>query len=249
MSIRKAPTDTPPMMELSAVHRIYRTGRRAEVTALDGVDLRISDGEMVAVLGGPKSGTSTLLNILSCLDLPTAGRYRLGGTDVGRLSKRRRTKLRGRKVGFVFSSFDLMPEVTVQRNVELPMIYARQGTRRAVARQALRTVGLGGFYDDMPADLLELQRQRALIARALVNDPTILFDDEPTGQLDQAGGEEVMALLRELNESGRTVVFATHREEIAAHAHRIVELRDGRVVSDRPTGERQQLRSARLRAV
>ena len=249
MRIRTTPADTPPMMELCAVHRIYRTGRRATVTALDGVDLSISDGEMVAVLGGPKSGTSTLLNILSCLDLPTAGRYRLGGTDVGRLSKRRLTKLRGRKIGFVFSSFDLVPSVSVQRNVELPMIYARGRTRQAVARQALRTVGLGGFYDDMPADLLDTQRRRALIARALVNDPAVLFDDEPTGQLDAESGDQVMALLRELNESGRTVVFATHREEIAAHAHRIVELRDGRVVSDRLTGERHQLRSAKLRAV
>ncbi|MDT7676292.1 MAG: putative transport system ATP-binding protein [Pseudonocardiales bacterium] len=227
------------MIELEEVSKAYRTGGRVTVPALHEVNLSIADGEMVALMGESGSGTSTLMNILSCLDMPTAGHYRLDGTDVGRLSKRRLTKLRGRTVGFVFQSFDLIPDVTVLRNVELPMIYTRARVRRARARRALERVGLTGHEKDMPIELFEAQRQKVLIARALINDPSVLLDDEPTGDLDADSSLEIMELFTELNGAGRTVVFATHREETAAYASRIVELSDGRVVSDRKTGRRR----------
>jgi len=226
------------VIELEAVSKAYRTGGRVNVPALHEVNLTINDGEMVALMGPSGSGTSTLMNVLSCLDLPTEGRYRLDGTDVGRLSKRRLAKLRGRSIGFVFQSFDLIPDITVARNVELPMIYTRARVRRARARRALERVGLAGHEQDMPIELFEAQRQKVLIARALINDPAILLDDEPTGDLDADSSRQILELLGELNAAGRTVVFATHREETAAQAHRVVRLSEGRVVSDVRTGKR-----------
>jgi putative ABC transport system ATP-binding protein len=222
-------------MQLEAVTKAYRNRDREMVPALHGVDLTIEDGEMVAIMGPSGSGTSTLLNILSCLDVPSSGRYRLDGTDVGRLSRRRLAKLRGRKIGFVFQSFELIPSATVQRNVELPMIYTRTRVRRRRALLALEHVGLAGHQNDMPIELFEAQRQRALIARALINDPPILLDDEPTGELDIPSAKEIMELFTELNRAGRTIVYATHREETAAYAHRVVRLRDGLIVEDRRT--------------
>jgi len=236
------------VIELEAVSKAYRTGGRVSVPALHEVDLTINDGEMVALIGPSGSGTSTLMNVLSCLDLPSDGRYRLDGTDVGRLSKRRLAKLRGRTIGFVFQSFDLIPDITVARNVELPMIYTRARLRRARARRALEQVGLAGHEQNMPIELFEAQRQKVLIARALINDPAILLDDEPTGDLDADSGAQILQLYRELNAAGRTVVFATHREETAAHAHRVVRLSEGRVVSDVRTGKRPGS-PPRLRAV
>jgi len=236
------------VIELEAVSKAYRTGGRVSVPALHEVDLTINDGEMVALIGPSGSGTSTLMNVLSCLDLPSDGRYRLDGTDVGRLSKRRLAKLRGRTIGFVFQSFDLIPDITVARNVELPMIYTRARLRRARARRALEQVGLAGHEQNMPIELFEAQRQKVLIARALINDPAILLDDEPTGDLDADSGTQILQLYRELNAAGRTVVFATHREETAAHAHRVVRLSEGRVVSDVRTGKRPGS-PPRLRAV
>jgi len=226
------------VIELEAVSKAYRTGARVDVPALHEVNLTINDGEMVALIGPSGSGTSTLMNVLSCLDLPSEGRYRLDGTDVGRLSKRRLAKLRGRSIGFVFQSFDLIPDITVQRNVELPMIYTRARLRRARARRALERVGLGGHEQDMPIELFAAQRQKVLIARALINDPAILLDDEPTGDLDPDSSRQILELFGELNAAGRTVVFATHREETAARAHRVVRLSEGRVVSDVRTGKR-----------
>jgi putative ABC transport system ATP-binding protein len=227
------------VIELDGVGKVYRTGGRVEVPALHDIDLTIADGEMVAVVGDSGSGTSTLLNVLSCLDLPSRGRYRLDGTDVGRLSERRLRRLRGRTVGFVFQSFDLIPDVTVRRNVELPMIYTRTRKRRAKARRALERVGLAEHEADMPVELFEAQRRKVLIARALINDPSVLLDDEPTGELDADSAAEVMELFSQLNGAGRTIVYATHSEETAGYAQRIVELRDGRVVADRRTGRRR----------
>jgi len=226
------------VIEFEAVSKAYRNSDRVDVPALHEVSLTINDGEMVALMGPSGSGTSTLMNLLSCLDLPSEGRYRLDGTDVGRLSKRRLAKLRGRSIGFVFQSFDLIPDITVQRNVELPMIYTRARVRRARARRALERVGLGGHEQDMPIELFAAQRQKVLIARALINDPAILLDDEPTGDLDPDSSRQILELLGELNAAGRTVVFATHREETAAQAHRVVRLSEGRVVSDVRTGRR-----------
>jgi putative ABC transport system ATP-binding protein len=191
------------------------------------------------------------MNILSCLDLPTGGRYLLDGGDVGRLSKRALGKLRGRRVEFVFESFALISDVTVQRNVELPLIYTRARVRRQRARQALDRVGLSGHYDDMPVELFTAQRQKAVIARALINDPDLLLDDEPTRDLDLDSAEEIMELFAELNDAGLTVVYATHDEHAASFAKRVIRMRGGRVVSDRPNEERTRRgpRPPTLRAV
>jgi putative ABC transport system ATP-binding protein len=189
------------------------------------------------------------MNIVSCLDRPSGGRYKLDGVDVGRLSKRRLADLRGRTVGFVFQSFDLIPDATVRRNVELPLLYTRARVRRARARGALQRVGLGGYGDHMPVELFEAQRRKVLIARALVNDPPMLLDDEPCGELDADSGREIMELFTELNAAGRTVMFATHREETAAWAHRIVRLEDGRVTEDRKTGRTRRPPPPTLHAV
>lgn len=236
------------MIELRDVSKAYRTTERATVAALHGVDLTISGGEMVAVMGPSGSGTSTLMNILSCLDVPSDGRYLLDGTDVGRLSKRRRTKFRGSRIGFVFQSFGLIPDVDVLRNVELPMLYTRKRVRRARALRALERVGLFGHHNDMPVELFEAQRQKVLIARALINDPPVLLDDEPTGDLDADSGREIMELFAQLNESGRTIVYSTHSEETAGYAHRVIQLRDGRIVSDE-SGRHPLQKPPHLRAV
>lgn len=221
------------MIELKEVGKAYRTTERATVAALHDVNLTIADGEMVAVMGPSGSGTSTLMNILSCLDVPSGGRYLLDGTDVGRMSKRRRTKFRGTKIGFVFQSFSLISDVNVLRNVELPMLYTRRRVRRARALVALERVGLFGHHDDMPVELFEAQRQKVLIARALINDPPVLLDDEPTGDLDADSSREIMELFAQLNENGRTIVYSTHSEETAGYAHRVIRLHEGRIVSDK----------------
>jgi putative ABC transport system ATP-binding protein len=238
------------VIQLEQVTKDYRNLGRKTVPALHGVDLTITDGEMVALMGPSGSGTSTLMNIIGCLDLPTQGRYLLDGTDVGRLSKRRLGKIRGRKIGFVFQSFDLISDVTVSRNVELPLVYAKaRRSRRESARIALEQVGLAGHHGDMPVELFAAQRQKVFIARALINDPPILLDDEPTRDLDAESAGEIMALLTELNKTGRTIVFSTHEPEIAERAHRVVQLNEGLVVSDHPTAHSPQRKPPHLRAV
>lgn len=238
------------MIQLEHVGRTYRNTDRETVPALQDIELRIEPGEMVAVTGPSASGLSTLMNVLACLDLPHEGRYRLDGTEVTRLSKRALAKLRGRQIGFVFQSFSLIANSTVQQNVELPLIYRRtRRVRRRRAREALDRVGLRGHYDDMPIELFAAQQQKALIARALINDPPVLLDDEPTSDLDAASAAEVMALFVELNEAGRTIVYATHDEDAAACAQRIVRLRGGRIVSDRKNVPQHPKRPPKLRAV
>lgn len=221
------------MIKLERVGKAYRSTERRDVPALFDIELTIEAGEMVAVVGPSGSGTSTLLNVLSCLDLPSDGRYLLDGVDVGRLSKRRLARLRGRLIGFVFGNFDLIPRASVQENVELPLLYRRAGVRRRRARAALDRVGLRGHYGDRPVELFEAQRQKALIARALINDPAVLLDDDPTGGLDAGSATEIMELFAELNDAGRTIIYCTHDEDVAAWATRIVRMRAGRVVSDR----------------
>lgn len=222
------------MIELERVGKAYRSTEHRDIPALHDIELTIEAGEMVAVTGPSGSGTTTLLNVLSCLDLPSEGRYRLDGADVGRVSKRRLAKMRGRLIGFVFQNFDLIGKVSVQENVELPLLYRRAGVRRRRARAALDRVGLRGHYQDRPVELFAAQRQKALIARALINDPAVLLDDEPTGDLDTASAMEVMELFAELNEAGRTIVYCTHDEDVAGWAKRIIRMRAGRIVSDRP---------------
>jgi putative ABC transport system ATP-binding protein len=222
------------MIELEGVSKVYRTGE-VEVRALDGVDLTIHDGELVAIMGASGSGKSTMMNILGCLDVPTSGRYRLDGIDVARFSDDQLADIRGHKIGFVFQAYNLLPRTTAVGNVELPLLYAQAPTRRERALAALEVVGLADRAHHLPNELSGGQQQRVAIARALVTDPMLLLCDEPTGNLDSAASDEIARILVRLNQAGRTVVLITHEEEIAAHAERIVRLRDGKIVEETRT--------------
>jgi putative ABC transport system ATP-binding protein len=225
------------MIELEDVTKVYQMGK-TEIPVLHDVDLVIDAGEMVAIMGPSGSGKSTLMNILGCLDIPTNGRYLIDNADVSRLSANRLAKIRSRKIGFVFQSFNLVPRTSAIRNVELPLIYAGVSNRRSRARRALAEVGLSERENHMPNELSGGQQQRVAIARALINDPAILLADEPTGNLDTASSLEIMHMLSTLNEAGRTIVVITHEQEIANFAKRVVRLRDGRIVSDQAQPKR-----------
>jgi putative ABC transport system ATP-binding protein len=228
--VTAATTGTPPVIELRGVTKTYDLGE-IEVAALRGVDLTIETGEMVAVIGPSGSGKSTLMHIIGCLDVPTAGHYALSGHDVDGLGENELAVVRNRLIGFVFQQFNLLGYLPAWRNVELPLVYA--GTdpdeRRARALRALDHVGLGDRADHRPGELSGGQQQRVAIARALVNEPDLILADEPTGNLDSASTGDVLALLAELHESGRTVVLITHEDDVADRAQRVVKIRDGRV--------------------
>jgi len=219
------------MIELQSVTKIYKMGD-IELRALNNVSLTIAAGDLVAIMGASGSGKSTMMNILGCLDVPTDGVYRLDGVDVGDLKDNALAEIRNRKIGFVFQSFNLIPRTSAVRNVELPMVYAGIGNRRGKAVDALERVGLGGRVKHMPNELSGGQQQRVAIARAIVTDPVMILADEPTGNLDSASTTEIMKLLVELNETGRTVILITHENDVAQFAKRIVTLRDGEIVSD-----------------
>ena len=220
------------MITLEGVTKTYRMGR-LEVPALQGIDLHIGQGEFVAIMGASGSGKSTLMNILGCLDVPTSGRYLLDGTDVAKFDDDQLARIRNRKIGFVFQSFNLIPRTSALHNVEMPLVYAGERGRTERAREALGSVGLADRVHHQPTELSGGQQQRAAIARALVTNPAILLADEPTGNLDSVSSVEIMRLLANLNaERGRTVILITHEQDIARFANRVVELRDGRIVRD-----------------
>lgn len=224
------------ILELAGVTKVYGQGE-ATVYALRGIDLHIERGEFVAVMGPSGSGKSTAMNILGCLDTPTAGRYRFLGTEVGELDSDQRALLRRNYLGFVFQGFNLLSRTSALENVELPMVYRRitAEERHERARQALREVGLAGRERHNPNELSGGQQQRVAIARAIVTEPQVLFADEPTGNLDTATTHEIMQLLTRLNdERGITIVMVTHEPDVAAWTQRIVRFRDGSIESDQP---------------
>ena len=230
----RPPAAPPPhaMIELDAITKVYRMGS-VEVHALKGVSIRVQAGEFVAIMGASGSGKSTLMNIVGCLDLPTSGRYLLDGVDVRRLNDNQLAAIRNRKIGFVFQSFNLIPRSTAVHNVEMPLIYAGvSANRRQHAMAAPQAVGLAARARHQPSELSGGQQQRVAIARALVTEPAIILADEPTGNLDSESGVEIMKLMSELNEAGRTIVLITHENDLAAFARRVVRLRDGLVVED-----------------
>jgi putative ABC transport system ATP-binding protein len=225
-----------PVIQVQDVERVYRITDDLAVPALDGVSLRIERGEFVAIMGSSGSGKTTLMNILGCLDAPTAGRYLLDGVDVRDIAEDDLADLRNRKIGFVFQSFNLVPRTSAVANVELPLAYAGLGRaeRRRRAAAALEAVGMSDRMDHLPSELSGGQQQRAAIARAVVTNPAIVLADEPTGNLDSHSTADILAIFRRLNAEGRTIVLITHEADVAACARRIVRLADGRVVSDEP---------------
>ena len=226
-----------PLIRFERVSKVYGKGE-TEVRALDGIDLRIDDGEFVAIMGPSGSGKSTAMNILGCLDTPTRGRYFFRGVDVGTLDRSQRALLRRHYIGFVFQGFNLLKRTTARENLELPLIYRGEAAaeRKKKALRALELVGLADRADHTSSELSGGQQQRVAIARALVTDPAVVFADEPTGNLDSARSHEIMKLVTSLNrERGLTIVLVTHEEDIAAYAHRQIRFRDGHIASDNVT--------------
>jgi putative ABC transport system ATP-binding protein len=228
MSVGMTP-EQEPLIRLESISKLYGSGD-AQVAALRSFSLRVAHGELLAVMGPSGSGKSTLMNILGCLDTPTSGRYWFAGEDVSRLSETQLAHVRNRRIGFVFQQFQLLPKLSAWRNVELPLLYRNASDRRSLAIRALETVGLGNRIEHRPTQLSGGQQQRVAIARALVTDPDLILADEPTGNLDTAASQEVLSILRELNQQGRTIIVITHDPEVAPIARRTVHVRDGELV-------------------
>ncbi len=215
------------IISLKKITKTYKLGS-VEVPALREVDLEISEGEFVSVMGPSGSGKSTLMNIIGCLDVPTSGYYWLESTEVSQLNDNRLADIRNRKIGFVFQTYNLLPRATALQNVELPLVYAGRNTQRKMAMEALQSVNLADRANHKPSELSGGERQRVAIARALINDPAIILADEPTGNLDSRSGLEIIAILQKLNREGRTILLVTHERDIARHSQKIIHLRDGK---------------------
>jgi putative ABC transport system ATP-binding protein len=233
------PPARPPVIALRNVTRTYYMGE-VGVNALCGVSLLVQRGEFVAIMGTSGSGKTTLMNIIGCLDVPSSGRYWLDGVDVRNLDESALARIRNRKIGFVFQSFNLIPRTTALSNVELPLTYAgaHAKERRQRAEAALEQVGLADRMHHLPSEMSGGQQQRVAVARSIVTNPALILADEPTGNLDSHSSEEVMNIFAELNDAGRTVVLVTHESDIADFANRVVRVRDGLVLSDEHTGGR-----------
>ena len=221
------------MIALTDIEKTYEMGQ-SRVRALDHVSLHIEKGEYLAIMGPSGSGKSTLMNIIGCLDSPTAGSYKLNRREIARMEDDELARIRNREIGFIFQTFNLLSRAEAVRNVELPLIYSGlpKHERQARAAKALEMVGLRGRMHHKPNEMSGGERQRVAIARAMVNRPSLLLADEPTGNLDSKTGEEIMALIADLHEAGNTIILVTHEEELAAKAPRVVRLRDGAIVSD-----------------
>jgi len=230
------------VIEIKDLTKVYKMGD-FEVRALDGVNLTVNEGEFVAIMGPSGSGKSTLMNIVGCLDRPTAGTYLLDKVDVSRLDRDERAVIRNAKIGFVFQSFNLLARTSAVENTELPLLYGEFGwsreQRRKAALEALHRVGLQGREQNQPSQLSGGQQQRVAIARALVTNPAIVLADEPTGNLDSRTSEEIMGIFQALNDEGKTIVLITHEPDIAEHAKRIVHVRDGIIQQDQRTVQRR----------
>lgn len=231
------------MIKLNRLSKTYQNGE-IEVRALAEVTLDIKKGEMVAIMGPSGSGKSTFMNILGCLDQPTGGSYLLNGRETAKLDQREQARLRNRELGFVFQSFNLLPKLTAMQNVELPLVYAGVSTneRANLARAALDRVGLGHRLHHKPKELSGGQQQRVAIARSLVNQPSLILADEPTGNLDSKSSIEIMTLFQELHRSGITIVLVTHEPDIAEHTQRIIRFLDGKVVADQSINQKIAVR-------
>ena len=223
------------LIDIRDITKVYEMGQE-QVHALSGVTRGVDRGEYVAIMGPSGSGKSTLMNLIGCLDTPTAGSYVLNGREVARMTDDELAAIRNQEIGFVFQTFNLLPRTNALQQVELPLVYSglARKDRRERAVKALEAVGLGDRMNHMPSEMSGGQRQRVAIARALINNPSILLADEPTGNLDSQTGAEIMALFDDLNRRGNTIVLVTHEEDIAAHARRVVRLLDGKVRDDRP---------------
>jgi putative ABC transport system ATP-binding protein len=224
------------IIHMSEVRKVYDTGK-VKVEALKGIDLEIHRGEMVAIVGPSGSGKSTLMNLLGCLDTATSGRYELGGENVAGVSRDQLAEIRNRRVGFVFQNFNLLPHISAQENVEMPMLFGgvSPSERKERAKELLTRVGLGDRVDHKPTELSGGQMQRVAIARSLAMDPDIVLADEPTGNLDSTSGSDIMSIFTDLYKQGRTLVIITHDPALAKRASRVVEIHDGRITSDERT--------------